>query len=817
MTHGGRNFVRRDDGAVPSKKRHDASSGLMRVWFGDAESSETPKCERLGPILSTGSDEMSRRARPRGGCGATGRRAAVFIVIIMLLAAMTLDAGTPQQARVPPRKGLVQLEAQQQRKEGNIFYADGDVDIHYATVRLRADHAEYNSETGQARVRGNVRYDTEAQSLTAADGTYNLRTGQGTFHNVRGTVRAVRVANRNVLVSQNPFLISAREVRRTNEQTYVVYNAWVTVCPADRPRWKFYTRRAYIRIDKGARLHSANFRLLGMPILYLPYASVPVGRHLRQSGFLIPEIGQSTLKGFVFGDAFYWAPVSWFDSTINGELFSRRGAALIADLRAKPTDDFTATYHFFGVDDRGLPGPMGVRVPQGGHESHFTLDAELPKGWRAVADVNTLSSLTFRLAFASTFAEAVNAEVASTAFLTNNFHGFSLNFAGSGYKNFFSTSPETSIELRTAPEVRFDSVDLAPWKFPVYLGIDTYADGVSRTDPGLETPTFVSRTEIAPRITLPLRWGPWVGLTTTFAARVTRYGEQESGGSALASSLVEKTAEVTVDLRPPSFDRIFGEGDSRWKHVIEPDVTYRYVTGINNFGGILRFDEYDTLTDTNEVEYSVTQRLFHGTANGTDEVVTWRVAQKYYFDPTFGGALVPGARNVFQAVDDLSPFAFADGTRRFSPVTNDLRVSPGGHYEVELLQDFDTQKNLLLANGTLLKIKPYRASFVTLAHFLTHGDTVLQPRSNQVRFQAGYGEVNRPGFNVTTGMSYDFLNHFAQNQTVLASYNGSCCGLAFEYRRLALGTVRIENQFRLALLIANIGTVGNARRQEKFY
>src|SRR5208282_5229836 len=100
-----------------------------------------------------------------------------------------------------------------------------------------------------------------------------------------------------------------------------------------------------------------------------------------------------------------------------------------------------------------------------GHESHFTLDAELPQGWRAIADVNTLSSLTFRLAFASTFAEAVNAEVASNAFLTNNFRGFSLNFAASGYKNYFSISPETSIELRTAPEVRFDSVDMAPWKW----------------------------------------------------------------------------------------------------------------------------------------------------------------------------------------------------------------------------------------------------------------------------------------------------------------------------------------------------------------
>jgi len=740
-----------------------------------------------------------------------------LLAAALLLHPTAMRAGTPQQARVPARRGLVQLEADHQRKEGNTFYADGNVDIHYGSLRLRADHAQYNADTGEASVQGNVRFDTDTQTLEASRGSYNMRTSQGTFHEVHGSVRAVRLANHNVLVTQNPFLFSAREVRRTGEQTYEIYSAWVTVCPADRPAWKFYTRRASIRVNKNAQLHSASFRLAGVPILYLPYASLPVGKHLRQSGFLIPEIGQSTLKGFIIGDAFYWAPVTWFDATINGELFSRRGPALTVDLRAKPADSFSTSYHFFGVDDRGLPGPNGVRVPQGGHESRFTLDAELPKGWRAVADVNTLSSLTFRLAFAPTFTEAVNAEVASTAFLTNNFDGFSLNFAGNSYKNYFSTSPETSIELRTAPEVRLDSVDLAPWKWPVYLGIDTYADGVSRTDPNLETPALVQRTEIAPRVTVPLRWGPWIGLTSSFAVRVTRYGAQQSGGALLNQSLLVNTAELTMDLRPPSFERIYGEGDSRWKHVIEPDVTYRYVTGVNDFGSVLRFDEYDTLTDTNELEYSVTQRLFHGTPSGTDEVASWTVSQKYYFDPTFGGALVPGQRNVFQAVDSLSPFAFADGVRRFSPVTSDLRISPNSRYEIELIQDFDTQKNQLLATGTLLKLKPFRESFLSVAHFLTQGDPVLQPRSNQIRFQAGYGDVNRPGFNLITGMSYDFQNHFYQNQSVVASYNGSCCGLAFEYRRLALGSVRQENQFRVSLLIANIGTVGNARRQEKLY
>jgi LPS-assembly protein len=49
------------------------------------------------------------------------------------------------------------------------------------------------------------------------------------------------------------------------------------------------------------------------------------------------------------------------------------------------------------------------------------------------------------------------------------------------------------------------------------------------------------------------------------------------------------------------------------------------------------------------------------------------------------------------------------------------------------------------------------------------------------------------------------------------SYNGTCCGISFEFRRLALGPVRSDNRFRVALLLANVGTFGTLRRQEKIF
>ncbi len=739
-----------------------------------------------------------------------------------LLALMCLLGGAAPagaQTRLPAAGGIVELEAAEQRKVGSVFYADGDVDIRYQSLRLRADHVEYHSDTFDALARGHVQFDYNTQHLDADQARYNLRTGRGDFVHVRGSVRIERRPNPALLVTPNPLYFEAQEVERVNERVYRIHHAWVTVCRPDRPKWKFYAPLATLTLDRSVALVNANFRLFRVPLLYLPYATAPAGRKLRQSGFLLPDFGNTSRKGFVLGDSYYWAPADWVDLALGAQLMSRRGWSQTGEFRARPWENVRVAASYFGVVDRGLPGPTGVRVPQGGHKSQVELDAALPHGWRAVADVNQLSSLTFRLAFAETFGEAINSEVRTAAFLTNHFRGFSLNFAVLNYKNFLSIQPETDVILRRAPQARFSSVDQAPWRrWPVYFGFHVFADAVHRSDPNIETPATVQRAEIAPRVTVPLHWGPWLGITPSFLLRTTRYGSQLRSGAVVGDAVRRTTSEVTVDLRPPAFARLWERPAAKWQHAIEPQILYRFVDGVNRFGRFLRFDENDTLTDTHEVEYAITQRLYRRSGEGqAEELVTWRLAQKYYFDPTFGGAIVPGQRNVFQALDSLTAFAFADGPRRFSPLVSDLRITPGGRYDAELRAEYDPLRGKVTTLGTLVKVRPYREFFVTLAHFALQANPVLQPKTNQIRALVGYGEIHRRGWNVAAGFSYDARLGVAQNQLVQVSYNGTCCGIAFEYRRLALGAVRTENQFRVALILANIGTFGNVRRQEKVF
>ena len=62
---------------------------------------------------------------------------------------------------------------------------------------------------------------------------------------------------------------------------------------------------------------------------------------------------------------------------------------------------------------------------------------------------------------------------------------------------------------------------------------------------------------------------------------------------------------------------------------------------------IVRFDAMDIFTETNEVEYSLTNSILARKDvpdNSPDtpqarDIFSWRLSQKYYFDPTFGGAL----------------------------------------------------------------------------------------------------------------------------------------------------------------------------------
>ena len=211
---------------------------------------------------------------------------------------------------------------------------------------------------------------------------------------------------------------------------------------------------------------SASFRF---PVLYLPYATFPAEKQ-RASGFLIPDsrrqfqqrlylwrrrlLGAHGLGGLHPGRKLLQPPWLGAEGRLTHAPVGKCGAG--HDLLGSGGSRSSATHR---------PSALIKAATKRGCSSLRCC----PDGWRAVADLDHLSSLTYRLAWSETYVQAVNSEVRNSAFLTNNFRGFSLNFAALSYQNYVERlAVNTMYRCAPRPEVRFSSVDQAPWqKLPV--------------------------------------------------------------------------------------------------------------------------------------------------------------------------------------------------------------------------------------------------------------------------------------------------------------------------------------------------------------
>ena len=89
-------------------------------------------------------------------------------------------------------------------------------------------------------------------------------------------------------------------------------------------------------------------------------------------------------------------------------------------------------------------------------------------------------------------------------------------------------------------------------------------------------------------------------------------------------------------------------------------------------------------------------------ASGPREILSWEIGQKYFFDPTFGNALVTGERNVFTTSADFTGMAFLDSERRFAPIISRLRVETSPRTNTEWDVDYDVKTGQITSSLALV-------------------------------------------------------------------------------------------------------------------
>jgi LPS-assembly protein len=790
----------------------------------------------------------------------------------------------PRKPRIPiSEEHPVIINAQECEQAGKVYTLRGDAEIQFADYDFRGDLVTYDSATGDVSAKGHISLDGGPRDIhiSGSEGSYNLHSQTGKFYDVRGSTGA-RFKGRSVtLTSSSPLSFSGKMVEQTGPEEYVLHHGSVTSCELPHPKWTFNAARIILKVGSSAHVYNTTFRLKGVPVFYLPYASPPVERLGRASGFLIPNFGTSNTKGTVIGDSFYWAINRSMDATLGGEYLSKRGWGLQENYRYRPSESSFLNLNYFGVLDRGITTTsvnaagqtVSQTVKQGGEDVKLNAETTFGNGIRGVASVDYLSSFIFRLAFTENFSQAVDSEVKSAAFLSKSLEGFSFNSFLTRYQNFQSKNNDDVITILHLPGFEVSGIERRLFGSPIYWSYDAAAEGLRRSQPGFVTPGVVGRFDVDPGVSLPIFFRGWT-FRPEVQLRNTIYSQEQTTVQSVTSAAHDifnrRDIAASVELRPPVLSKIFSGtvAGRKLKHTIEPRLVYRYTNGVERFGSIIRFDFRDILSNTNEAEFGLMQRLYlkrerpgcidettiSASASaqaalltarcapaGADEFVSWEVKMKYFADPNFGGAVVPNTRNVLTTSASFTGIAFLTDPRRFSPVVSRLRIRTSSNSDLEWQLDYDTKKGRI-NSSTFYTGFHFGDFFVGASHAYLQvpGEVVPDPANpgtflptcvprvfnqpacvpplfDQVRAQLGYGSPTKRGWSAAANIGFDREFNLLQYSAAQTAYNWDCCGLSFEYRRFSLGSVRNENQYRFAFTLANIGSFGNLKRQERLF
>jgi LPS-assembly protein len=797
-----------------------------------------------------------------------------------------LSQDQPVRPRVPVQQGETapstqELDVRADKatasgpKEARVIVYEGNVDARIGVYRLQADKVSVYEASNKIVAEGNVVFDQNTdrgtQRITGTRAEWNYGTKLGFFMNSTGFT--------NQTEDGTTIYFTADSVEKVSFDTIVAINAEITACDENVPKWSFRSQRVQIKMGDRVRISTPNFRVKGVPVFVLPFASISIKRRDRASGFLTPTFSGSGNKGFRLSTAYYQTLGRSADVTFRNDIYAARGLGFGADFRTRANSRSFLDFGFFAVKDRIFGDKAGPTTPDQGGSSFYVKGVHyFPNGFLAAADVNITSNLAFRQVFSDSIQQAISPEERSQLFINKNFGDYSLDFLA---RSQVTSLPNTRVRIRELPSITLDKrPSVLPFldRLPLYFSISGGLEGVSRKetvdDPdqfarevnGLPifTPSVVQRLDVHPSFSLPVYFGGW-SVTAMAGLRATYYSNSIDPTTRLVLSrdVTRGYGEFELDVRPPAFARNFRHRDKSFffRHVIEPYFTYRKIEGISNFERIIRFDYLDAVADTSEIEYGLVNRFFtrRSTENVSPaarrregesghvplssqpyEALTITVRGKYFFDPYFGGALIPGQRNQFYPINTFSGFSYGGVPRRFSPLNVEGRYRPSQNLFADVRTDLDVQhgglRDLATSFGLSRRlVRAFTTFYYTRAIELAPS---LRRFSDARGFEAGtlrgsqwsptlfLGDVNRGLFG---GVSFffDFQDHSVLpdrpvlrnssliSSVVTAGYTWDCCSVTVQNYTFNVG-LRSENRFVFSFRLNGIGTFGTEQIGQNF-
>jgi LPS-assembly protein len=699
---------------------------------------------------------------------------ALLLVLLLCPAPAGAQPRGPLTIRAGGQEATVLAdEIQQIGGPNDLLIAVGNVEITQGESRLLADRVELNKDTGEAVAQGRVVFFDGQDRLVGDRVDYNLKTRTGVVYNA-STFTAPY------------YRLSAERMDRIGPGLYNIHRGTFTTCEGDEPAWSFRMGTGTVALDDVAYGQNASFWLADkLPLVpWLPFFAAALRRE-RQSGFLFPEYGESSKKGFFAKIPYYWVINDSQDLTVSLDTFTRRGVGVEGEYRYILSQQARGNFYGFFIretlrDDRDR---ALLDIPENRGFFSYRHDWQITPRLSFKIDANaTTDDLVFR-EYGDALRDRARQRAETNVFLSQRWDTWSLVGNVLWYQDL--TIPVHN-ELQRVPEIKLQGLR-QPIPGVPYLQYETQASFTNFVrqvgDGGL-------RADLHPRVFLPVPVGGLFTITPFAGGRSTYYSRRAVALSVVDGVTIEDTihedrvrlqaeAGVDVETRASRVYEVGGAGGiDALQHVIEPRMQLLEIRGINQ-KALPQYDpDIDKIGRVNQVTYSITNRLNAKTVAGPGgEPVRWEMV-RLVLSQTF---------NIRKAISQNHPFEDLSGDFIFQPVSF-FRFRADATYD---MYGFGFRAANTDVTAT------YRDVAVTLGS--RFNDIA---GANYVTAQVSARILSNLDGHV--GVGYDVRNDSSVENRVGIDWRFQCFAISAEY----VNRHRDENEFRFSISLLGIGQAG---------
>lgn len=701
----------------------------------------------------------------------------------------------------------------------------GAVEVDCDAYSFYADEVEVFADEHRIVATGNVVY-TEGTTRIAGDRSdFDTVERTGTFHNAAGSASLGGRVSRDMLGGQEPDLyFYGKEIAKIGPDRYRITSGAFTTCVQPTPRWELTSGSVVLRLDHYATLTNTLLKVKNVPVLYLPVMYYPIQRDDRATGFLMPTYGRSTIKGVTLSNQFFWAINRSQDATVMLDWFSKTGFGYGAEYRYVVGPGSEGTFRAYRLREHETTytrtigdEPTETVVPaRKSYQLRGSVSQALPGRLRVRGNVDYFSDVTVQQTYNQ---DIYNASLRQRGYglnVTGNWRAVSLS-ANVGRNETF-TGETTAWVTGGMPRVSLSRSAQRIANLPLVFQVGgEFARLVYGTRQG--NAPFVdnglTRIDVMPQLRVPFTRLTFLPMDAYVAFRETWYSQSLNEGVRVPESVQRRYVKMGGSITGPILTRIFNTPTSgyaeRFKHLIEPSVSFERITAIDNDASIVKLDGMDYIVGgTTRVTYGVTTRLLakrrEGAAGASArEILSAALTQTYYSD----------ARASLYDYSYSTSFTSRPPSK-LSPISLNVRGAPTARLTAQLRVEYDTdieEIQSISASGTYAAGSWLQASagwstrrlasqtaYFRADNYVNAGVTLRTPG-------------NRLGGSYT--FNYDLGEKTLLQNRVIAYYNVQCCGFAFEYQTFNFPTayarfvVDQDRRINFSVTLAGLGTFSN--------